>query len=87
MTNRSRTLALAVAAAAVVALASLGAPRSSAQIFVGAGSTAEGDILRGGGVYLWGAGQFNLYTSMAQSIQVDTWMRLNEYIYQSLKLD
>ena len=51
------------------------------------GSTAQGDILRGEGVFLMGAGYYNLNTAMANSINTDTWIRLNEYIYQSIKLE
>jgi len=51
------------------------------------GSTVQGDALRGEGVFLMGAGYYNLNTAMANSINTDTWMRLNEYIYQSIKLE
>ncbi len=50
-----------------------------------AGSTPQGDILRGEGVYLTGAGIFNYYSAMGNSINTDTMIRLNEYIYQSIK--
>ena len=32
-----------------------------------------------------GAGMFNYYTAQADSIETDTWMRLNEYIFQSVR--
>jgi hypothetical protein len=77
-----RTLAL------LSGLVVLAPSRAHAQdMFIGPGSTAEGDILRGGGVFLWGAGQFNYYSAMANSINTDTWMRLNEYIYQSIRFE
>lgn len=49
--------------------------------------TPQGDILRGEAYFLQGAGQYNYYTAMAESINVDTMIRLNEYIYQSIKAD
>ncbi len=70
------------------------ADRASAQFFGGnrggglaAGSTPQGDILRGQGIAAMGMGQFNLSTAMANSINTDTMIRWNEYVYQSLKLD
>ena len=76
-------LARALPAILVMALAPMAATARSQ--FIGGGSTAQGDILRGEGVYLQGLGIGSYYSSMATSINVDTWMRLNEYIYQSLK--
>lgn len=73
-------------------LASWPAPALAQGEYIGPGSTAEGDILRGQGLflrgagqYLQGAGQYNLYTAMAGSINADTFIRLNEYIYQSIQ--
>ncbi|MGE3819266.1 MAG: hypothetical protein AB7I30_07505, partial [Isosphaeraceae bacterium] len=53
--------------------------------YIGPGSTAPGDIARGMGFLLRGAGEYNLYTAMAGSINTDSWIRLNEYIYQSIQ--
>ncbi|WP_406698149.1 hypothetical protein V5E97_04755 [Singulisphaera sp. Ch08] len=55
--------------------------------FIGPGSTPQGDILRGGGVFLQGAGIYNYYTAMGDSINADTMMRVNEYIYLSIRQD
>ncbi|AGA24655.1 hypothetical protein [Singulisphaera acidiphila] len=55
--------------------------------FIGPGSTPQGDILRGEGVFLQGAGMFNYYTAQADSINADTMMRINEYIYLSIRQD
>lgn len=54
---------------------------------VGPGSTPQGDILRGEGAALLGAGFFNYYTAQANSINADTMMRINEYIYLSIRQD
>src|SRR4051812_26183984 len=56
-------------------------------IFAGPGSTPQGDFLRGEGIALWGAGQFNLNTAQANSINTDTWIRFNDYLYFSFKYD
>jgi hypothetical protein len=55
--------------------------------FGGGAVTVQGDILRGEGFFLQGAGQYNYYTAMAESINVDTMIRLNDYIYYSIKID
>jgi hypothetical protein len=52
--------------------------------FVGPGSTAEGDYLRGVGVASFGMGVYNHQTAIANSINADTEMRVNQYIYESL---
>ena len=52
---------------------------------IGAGSTPQGDILRGEGIAAMGFGQFNLATAMATSINTDTAIRWNEYVYLSIK--
>lgn len=57
------------------------APASAgAQIFVGPGSTPEGDYLRGVGMASWGMGQYNLNTARAESIRVDAAITLDSYI-------
>jgi hypothetical protein len=52
--------------------------------FVGPGSTPQGDYMRGVGVAAFGMGIYNRETAIAESINADTMMRVNEYIYQSL---
>ncbi len=49
----------------------------------GGGTTAAGSAARGMGVFAAGAGVYNQQTAQARSMNVDTGMRLNEYIYQS----
>jgi hypothetical protein len=53
--------------------------------YVGAGSTLEGDYLRGAGIAAAGMGSFNLQTAQATSINVDTAIRLNEYLAEVVK--
>jgi hypothetical protein len=48
--------------------------------FITAGSTPQGDYLRGVGIADWGMGLFNLYTAQATSINLDTAIRENEYV-------
>jgi len=52
--------------------------------FVGPGSTAQGDYLRGVGVASFGMGIYNRETAVANSINADTAIRVNEYIYGCL---
>lgn len=52
--------------------------------FVGPGSTVEGDYLRGVGVAAFGMGVYNHQTAIANSINADTAMRVNEYVYACL---
>jgi hypothetical protein len=54
---------------------------------IGAGSTVQGDILRGEGIYLIGLGQYNLSSAMAASINTDTAIKWNQYVYLSLQED
>jgi hypothetical protein len=49
----------------------------------GGGQTVQGSIAKGMGVYAMGAGQYNLDTAQAASINSDTAMRWNQYIYNS----
>jgi hypothetical protein len=49
---------------------------AAAQRFGGVG-TAQGDILRGQGAYMAGAGWYNLNTARANNINVDTWKKEN----------
>jgi hypothetical protein len=46
-------------------------------------STPIGDAARGAGMYAAGAGIYNLNTAQANSINADTVMRFNNYVYQS----
>lgn len=47
---------------------------------IGAGSTAQGDYLRGIGIEAWGMGLYNLNTAQAYSITADTDMRVDAYL-------
>lgn len=51
----------------------------------GGGGTVQGDIARGAGYYNIGAGVFNEKTAVANSINTDTVMRWNNYLYLSQK--
>jgi hypothetical protein len=48
--------------------------------FITAGSTPQGDYLRGVGIAGWGMGLYNLNTAQADSINLDTSIRWNEYV-------
>ena len=50
-------------------------------------ASASGDIARGEGMWFAGLGQFNLSTAMASSINVDTSIRWNQYVYRSIEQD
>jgi uncharacterized protein YdcH (DUF465 family) len=49
----------------------------------GWGQTAQGDIARGLGYFTMGAGIYNHETAIARSINTDTMMRWNQYVYLS----
>jgi hypothetical protein len=49
----------------------------------GGGSTVQGDVARGLGFYNMGAGIYNEDTAVANSINADTIMRWNEYMFLS----
>jgi len=49
----------------------------------GAGQTAQGSIAQGMGVFAAGAGQYNLDTAQANSINANTALNWNEYWYQA----
>ena len=53
----------------------------------GGGGTPQGDILRGMGMAAMGFGQYNLTTAMASSINTDTAIRWNQYVYLSIQED
>lgn len=70
----------------MLSLLLLPARDASAQwFFNGGGVTAQGDILRGEGAFLRGAGSFLYNAAVADSINVDTSIRLNEYIWNVAK--
>ena len=47
----------------------------------GGASTVQGDIAHGMGVFAAGAGQFNQQTAVANSINANTTMRVNQYMF------
>lgn len=49
----------------------------------GGGGTPQGDVARGLGVYAAGAGVYNEKTAVSNSINADTVMRWNQYMYDS----
>jgi hypothetical protein len=51
--------------------------------FGGWGGTVEGNVLQGMGAFAEGAGVYNYDTATATSINVDTAIRLNQYIWNS----
>lgn len=84
----TRRLTIAVAAA-VLAASSL-ASEAEAQWAYGWGgwggwgsATVGGDVTRGMGILAAGMGQYNEQTAVARSIEADTRMRFNEYVWQS----
>lgn len=93
MTSRTRRSGSwnAALAAALIVLVGPGPGTASAQFgrgfFGGGGSTVQGDILRGEGIAAWGFGQYNLATAMATSINTDTAIRWNQYVYLSIQED
>jgi hypothetical protein len=72
-----RVLRIPLATLALVALFEF---RAGARQFITAGSTPEGDYLRGLGIAAWGMGQYNLNSAQADSINLDTGIRWNEYL-------
>jgi hypothetical protein len=75
-----RTTMYRTGLAALLVLATLGTAARAQYVGVGHGSTIEGDYLRGLGIAAWGMGTYNLNTAQAESINVDTVMRWNEYL-------
>jgi hypothetical protein len=74
----------------ILGLAAFLAPLAPAQfegrgMVIGPGSTPIGDMERGAGIRAMGAGIYNYYTAMGDSIEADTWMRLNNYIFTSVR--
>jgi hypothetical protein len=71
---------------ATLLIVALMAPTARAQFnFVGPGSTVQGDYFRGVGVAAFGMGVYNHQTAIAYAITADTDIRLNQYIYESLR--
>jgi hypothetical protein len=72
----------------LTALAAMTAGHAQAQyVWPAGGATVQGDILRGEASLLSGWGSYNLNTAMAASLLADTWVRLNQYAYESLQED
>ncbi len=65
-------------------IATWGAGEAPAQ-YIGPGSTAPGDYLRGVGIELMGAGIYNWNTAVAESIQADTSIRVDQYVGEVLR--
>ena len=65
-----------VAGAAVLAGSAAGARAQ----WIGPGSTPQGDYLRGAGIAAMGMGIYNEKTAIANSINLDTMIRWNEYM-------
>jgi hypothetical protein len=63
---------------AFLALLAVGAP-ARAQ-YIGAGSTMQGDYLRGVGIAAYGMGIYNERTAVANQINTETFIRWNEYV-------
>ncbi len=51
----------------------------------GGAQTPGSSLARGMGVYAAGAGSYNLQTAQARSINANTAMRYNQYMYESAK--
>jgi hypothetical protein len=71
--------------AALVVFTALSGRSLAQPVFVGPGSTVQGDYLRGVGVAAYGIGIGNLLDAQATAINVDSGIRLNEYIAAVLK--
>jgi hypothetical protein len=50
---------------------------------MGVGSTAQGSELAGSAMLAAGLGSYNLQSAQAKSINADTWMRFNQYMYEA----
>jgi hypothetical protein len=64
--------------ASVVGL--LGSGTQAQYVAVGPGTTLQGDYFRGVGIAAWGMGTYNHNTAVANSINVDTVVKWNEYL-------
>ena len=66
--------------AGLVLLGSLGTTGKAQYFGIGGGSTPQGDYLRGAGIAAMGMGIYNEKTAIANSINVDTMIRWDQYI-------
>lgn len=73
-----------VALAMVCILTLISGQVQAQMMFIGPGSTAQGDYLRGVGFAGFGMGAYNERTAIANAINLNTSIRLNEYIYNCL---
>ena len=84
---KAGTLAFVLAAAqGTEALAQWGYPDGLRRLRLGRlgrRQTVQGSIARGMGAYAAGAGYYNQQTAVAKSINADTVMRWNQYVYES----
>jgi hypothetical protein len=76
----------------VLTLLAVGAADARAQWgrvggWVGYGSTVQGDILRGEGVFLSGLGSYYYGSAVAGSINADTWMRVSSFVAAAIQAD
>jgi hypothetical protein len=76
----NKLICLGASLAIVLGVTLIGTSAHAQAMFVGAGSTPQGDYLRGVGIAAWGMGQYNLNTAQAESINVDTVIKWNEYV-------
>jgi hypothetical protein len=63
-----------------LAVGLLGTVARAQYVGVGPGSTLQGDYLRGVGIAAWGMGTYNYNTAVADSINVNTVIKWNEYL-------
>jgi hypothetical protein len=70
----------------VLALPGAEAEAQYGHVWWGGATTLEGDYLRGLGIAGWGMGLYNLNTAQAESINVDTTMRWNNYLADVAKV-
>jgi hypothetical protein len=82
----AKTTTLRSCVAFLITFGALGTTAQAQFFGMGAGSTLQGDYLRGVGFAAWGEGVYNLYTAQANSINTDTYIRWNEYVQDCYKL-
>jgi hypothetical protein len=83
--TRASSAAIGVLTLLLVSNSQARAQFNGGGVFIGAGSTPIGDAERGAGIMAAGIGIGNYYDATANSINTDTWMRLNEYLFQSVR--